>query len=314
MVTMAERPAQIGVFVAAIAIATVAGVFWVPSTDRDLEDRLPSETSGRGFTTSDTCQACHPDQYDSWHRSYHRTMTQVATPSTVLADFDAVLEDRGHRWRFERRGDELWVEMPDPVWFENPPWLMQALDESWPDSPPRIEARIVMTTGSHHMQNYWVRRPAGGDAALRPDDGTLVQVPWVWLIEEGRWIPNQDSFLAPPSSSLGGVAEWNASCSQCHSVGTEPRVLEASDGFDTRTVELGIACEACHGPAERHVERYRSPLRRYLRHLRTAGGDDSPDPTIVNPAKLAQRRSTEVCGQCHSFGEWTDQESYRRVG
>jgi hypothetical protein len=242
-------------------------------------------------------------------------MTQAASPATVLGTFDDVtLETRGFRWTLERRGDEFWVQMPDPLWFENPVWLMQALDPAWPATPPTIEARVVMTTGSHHMQNYWVRRPAGEGAALTPDDGSLIEVPWVWLIDEGRWVPNQDSFLTPPDSSLGGVARWNANCSQCHSVATEPGASPTYDEFDTRSVELGIACEACHGPAEAHVTHYSSPWRRYVQHWRRARNPELVDPTIVNPARLDSRRSVEVCAQCHSFGAWLDEEQYRRSG
>jgi len=38
-----------------------------------------------GYATSDRCEACHPSQYHSWHRGYHRTMTQYATPASVHA-------------------------------------------------------------------------------------------------------------------------------------------------------------------------------------------------------------------------------------
>ena len=303
------------VLVVCALLAVGAGLLWSPNVDEQLSDALPEPTMGEGFATSGTCQSCHPAQYDAWHRSYHRTMTQAATPSTVLGRFDdVVLEDRGYEWRLERRGDEFWVEMPDPLWFNEPVEFMQALDQDWPESPPRFEARVVMTTGSHHLQNYWIRRPEAAGGPLGPDSGALVQVPWVWLIPEGRWVPNQDSFLRPPSSSVQGATPWNGTCSQCHSVGTEPRVLEYLGRFETRTVELGIACEACHGPAAEHVRVYKSPVRRYLRYFRELRDPDAPDPTIVNPAKLDPRRSVETCAQCHSFGEWTDQGEYGITG
>jgi hypothetical protein len=308
------RPDAI-ISLACVTLAVATGILRRPHVDEDLETRLPARVTDRGFTTSGACQACHPAQYDSWHRSFHRTMTQVAAPSSVLGSFDGVvLESRGFQWRLERRADQFWVQMPDPVWFEQPAWLMRALDETWPEQPPLIDARVVMTTGSHHMQNYWVRRPDREGASLGPDDGSLIEVPWVWLIDEARWVPNLDSFLTPPSGSVGGVARWNANCSQCHSVGTEPGTSASYERFDTRTVELGIACEACHGPGERHAAHYRSPVQRYLRYFLTARGDDAADPTIVNPAKLDARRSAQVCGQCHSFGEWLDQAAYRQDG
>ena len=309
-----DRPYRI-IFIVCALITVGAGVLWSPDVDEDLKEDLPGQVTGRGFTTSTTCQACHPAQYDAWYRSYHRTMTQVATPSTVLGTFDDILlEDRGFRYRFERRSEEIWVEMPDPLWFQNPPWFMELFNDNWPDRPPRIEGRVVMTTGSHHMQHYWIRRPDGGEGSLRPDDEALVLVPWMWLIHEERWIPNEDSFLTPPSVSVPGAVRWNARCSQCHSVATEPRTSESYDRFDTRTVELGIACEACHGPAEQHVRFYQSPVRRYLQYFREFLGQDDPDPTITNPAKLDPRRSVDTCAQCHSFGEWRDQEGFRRSG
>ena len=163
-----DRPYRI-IFIVCAVITVGAGLLRRPDVDEDLTEHLPGQVTGRGFTTSVTCQACHPAQYDAWHRSYHRTMTQVATPSTVLGTFDdIVLEDRGFRYQFVRRDDEIWVDMPDPLWFENPPWFMELLDPNWPQTPPRIEARVVMATGSHHMQNYWIRRPDGGEGSPGP--------------------------------------------------------------------------------------------------------------------------------------------------
>jgi hypothetical protein len=303
------------VLVVCALLAAGGGLLWTSDVDEDLRQALPEQRMGEGFATSGTCMSCHPDQYDAWHRSYHRTMTQAVTPATVLGTFDdVVLEDRGYRWLLERRGDEFWVDMPDPLWFDQPAEFMQTLYADWPESPPRFAARVVMTTGSHHLQNYWIRRPEDAAGSLGADSGALVQVPWVWLIPEGRWIPNQDSFLRPASASVQGATVWNGTCSQCHSVGTEPRILANLGRFETRTVELGIACEACHGPAEEHVRFYRSPVRRYLQYFRQLRDPDARDPTIVNPEKLDSRRSVETCAQCHSFGEWTDQKAYGSEG
>src|SRR5688572_19889125 len=83
------------VLVVCALLAAAAGLLWSPDVDEELGEALPEQTMGEGFTTSGTCQSCHPAQYDAWHRSYHRTMTQAATPSTVLGTFDdVVLENR----------------------------------------------------------------------------------------------------------------------------------------------------------------------------------------------------------------------------
>src|SRR5687767_5047040 len=52
--------------------------------------KLPAENRPGGYVRSETCRSCHPDQYTSWHRSFHRTMTQHATPSTVRGNFTNV--------------------------------------------------------------------------------------------------------------------------------------------------------------------------------------------------------------------------------
>jgi predicted CXXCH cytochrome family protein len=71
--------------------------------------------------------------------------------------------------------------------------------------------------------------------------------------------------------------------------------LDAKTGqFSTHVGELGIACEACHGPGEEHILANRDPLRRYRLHWSGQG-----DPTIVQPEKLDHERSSQICGQCH---------------
>src|SRR5262249_32291084 len=80
----------------------------------------------------------------------------------------------------------------------------------------------------------------------------------------------------------------------------------AQQAADTRAVEFGIACEACHGSGDAHANANRSPLRRYTLHL-TRGAD----ATIVQPARLDPRRGAQVCGPCHSFWELADAQSER---
>ena len=96
-------------FLGILVVSLAAGLWAFARRDRVVpEARVtgrPIQLEGDGYVSSQTCQACHPSQYASWHRSYHRTMTQVATPETVVARFDGVLEQRGR---------EIWAQFPDP--------------------------------------------------------------------------------------------------------------------------------------------------------------------------------------------------------
>ncbi|MCC6509538.1 MAG: hypothetical protein IT423_10550, partial [Pirellulaceae bacterium] len=60
------------------------------ATARMFQAALPRQTQRDGFVSSAACQECHQDQFDTWHDSFHRTMTQVAHPSTVVAPFEGV--------------------------------------------------------------------------------------------------------------------------------------------------------------------------------------------------------------------------------
>src|SRR5258705_5821021 len=56
----------------------------------ELAAKTPGLGRPGGYTSSDTCRACHPDEYQSWHRSYHRTMTQLPSRETVRGNFQNV--------------------------------------------------------------------------------------------------------------------------------------------------------------------------------------------------------------------------------
>src|SRR6478672_8131652 len=69
----------------------------------------PIQVQLDGYRSSDGCRACHPSQYASWHASYHRTMTQLATPQSMATSFDNVVVEAapGGPMRLEQRGQEL---------------------------------------------------------------------------------------------------------------------------------------------------------------------------------------------------------------
>ncbi|MFK7896556.1 MAG: hypothetical protein AB8G23_12010 [Myxococcota bacterium] len=255
-----------------------------------LEAEIPAQRldspdpSSPAYVSSDRCQACHPGQFASWHRTYHRTMTQSAGPDVVLGRFEGqVLNARGRHSILERRGDEFWVEMADPDWERD--LLDSGRRPERIARPPRSWKRIVMTTGSHHMQTYWV---------ASEKDGRLFNVPWLWLVEDERWIPREDGFIRPPEGART-FDVWHGACIECHAVAGE-KTRGVGGEWSPEVAELGIACEGCHGPAEEHLQANADPLRRYQNRI-----SDAPDPTIVNPARLSAQSSSEVCGHCHGM-------------
>jgi predicted CXXCH cytochrome family protein len=226
----------------------------------------PLAATSDGYVSSDVCRSCHPAEYASWHRSYHRTMTQRASAEVVRGPDEDVAG-----FTIRRAGDEVWAE----------------------------GRRLALATGSHHYQAYWFE---GG----RP--GELQLLPFVYLFNEARWIPRRAAFLQPPDAPERAVS-WAGGCIACHATAGQPGHETKDSGFDTKVVELGIACEACHGPGGEHARSYRDPLRRY-----GAAGSPEAAEGIVNPARLDADRASMVCGQCHAFTYPKDEDEWWRRG
>lgn len=258
-----------------------------------------AEPSG-GYASSRECRACHAEQYASWYASYHRSMTQPAGRESVRGSFDDVALTHGKERVILSRADDTFamaVQALPPL--EQPAPRPQALA-----TLPQGTYPVTLVTGSHHMQVYWYETGQGR---------SLGQVPFVYLHEDARWVPRHMVFLRPPNLFRSGESgRWNSTCSHCHSTSPKPQL--ARDGeHDTRVAELGIACEACHGPGREHVTQMSSPLARYTRHLQQEQhAQDAPDKqgkhAIVNPSELSPARASAVCSQCHAM--WLPKREY----
>jgi len=243
------------------------------------EQHVPLQAPKPPYVSSKACRSCHAAQYESWYASYHRSMTQPATPQTVRGDFAGQTLTHGQeRVVLERQGDAFWLDVLAPDSSIAQDQLLGPL--------PQGRHPVKLVTGSHHMQVYWYESGRGR---------ALGQVPFAFLHEDARWVPRHMVFMRPPSlMRLAETGRWNASCLHCHSTGPEPHL--ALDGqHDTRVAELGVACEACHGPGGEHVRQMSSPVARYASHLTRSG-----QLQIVNPAKLSAERAAVVCSQCHA--------------
>jgi hypothetical protein len=282
-----------------LAAAVIAVVTWLyrparapgPGPGRAAAaSAAPPQQRFSGYVSSDACRECHRDQHASWHKSFHRTMTRYPAPDTVKAPFTGVgpLPIKGGHLELEQQGDRYFVSA-----VERPP------------AGPEVRRRhpVGLITGSHHMQLFWIPRGDGGN--------TQDLLPYAYVLEAKRWIPLKDTFLADPTLDWRFDA-WNRQCIQCHATAGQPRSrataaheTEQQAVMDSRVAEMGIACESCHGPGEAHVAAQRN---------RPDGAARGNDPTIVNPAHLAQRPQTDVCGQCHGMLAVLDRPVFLKDG
>ncbi len=268
------------VLMTAVLVVTLALALVAVRRGRSVAAELASARNLRSsqYVGSQQCKRCHAGHYASWQRTFHRTMTQEAGTRSVLGKFDgSTLDYMGVRARMHRGP------------------LGEFLIDWSAGGAQRWQAQVVRTVGSHRYQQYL------GKSADR-----YFRLPIAWDVEQRRFIHMNGAFLTPdPVLPAAGssveradydrhVTRWNDNCVFCHNVHPNPGWDERRGQFTTQVAELGIACEACHGPGSQHVARNADPWRRYALHLTHV-----PDTSIRNPARLGARRSAEVCGRCH---------------
>lgn len=256
-----------------IGVTIVAFVCWHDSA-RGVSPpprNRPITAAENDYVTSSSCRACHPGNYASWHTSFHRTMTQVATAATLIPDARNVeLSFAGRQYKLERKGDDVFVSD-------------RSLGEA-DYGPPR---QVVLLTGSHTLQILWNETGQGR---------TLEQFPFAYIVAEKMWAPVTQTFLMPPETKEAySIGSWNGACMDCHVTQGVSKFVEGNR-WDTTVAEFGIACEACHSEGREHIAANRNPFRRWKLHL-----TKSPDATIANASRMKGPESALACGQCHSI-------------
>lgn len=125
-----------------LACAVVALVAWAVGIDRravavDLaRDR---DRHGAAYAGSAACVRCHAEHSASWHRTFHRTMTQKkATDASVVGDF----ANASYRY-----GGVTAHMSRDPAGR----FVMGFARD---DGTPEVKAVVVRTVGSRRYQQY----------------------------------------------------------------------------------------------------------------------------------------------------------------
>jgi hypothetical protein len=118
---------------------------------------------------------------------------------------------------------------------------------------------VAYTLGSQWKQQY-----------LKKEGDDLIVLPAQYNVFTGEWKPYYPDEPAKRA--------WFNECAGCHATGVDP---------EKKTfVEMGIACEACHGPGSNHVE--------------AIPGFEIP--TIIQASRLTPALAAQICGSCHTGG------------
>ena len=206
---------------------------------------------GATYVGARKCRECHQGNYDGWKSTLHPYKFQKATPDIVVGDFinDNKMEINGKTTNLSRKNDDFFFTTTGPDGKEH-------------------TYRVDYVIGGFWKQLYVTELP----------NGELHILPFMWIVKTQTWKSN--------AHWKKGTIYQNA-CSGCHNTGTQINYDQAANTYKTTWADLGVACEACHGPGSVHVN----------------ADDTDKAATIINPAKIPDpRRAVMVCGSCHTRG------------
>ena len=112
-----------------------------------------------------------------------------------------------------------------------------------------------------------------------------------WYVEQGlSYYARTKSLALTPGHANGKGVRYRTfdpgaailRCFQCHSTGT----LSLGTRESIQPAELGVRCEACHGPGAAHIK---------AAHMKSGGSRSA----ITSPGRLSAAELNVFCGGCH---------------
>lgn len=185
------------------------------------------------YVGSSSCRSCHVDAVKDWQGSHHALAWTSPSAETISGAFDGrVFTHQGNTTRFLQENGQYVFETEDV-------------------KGGKRRLAVVGVAGVEPLQQYIVETAPG----------RMQSFDVVWDVKLERWFhlyPDQD--LSPENGLhwSGPYKNWNARCAECHATGFEKRFDPKRKQYQSRQAEIGVGCEACHGPAQAHIEWARS--------------------------------------------------------
>jgi len=180
------------------------------------------------------CAECHSKEVKEWTGSDHDLAMMVADEKSVKGDFNnAKFNYNGIITTFFKEGDKFMVNTDS-------------------EDGSLKEYEISYTFGIYPLQQYMIKFPKG--------NVQVMDIAWDSRTKkEGgqRWfhIHVDDNVTAGDVLHwTGGNFNWNYMCADCHSTNLKKNYDVETKSYHTAWDVMNVSCEACHGPASKHIE------------------------------------------------------------
>ncbi len=235
--------------------------------------------SGSGYVGSPACERCHEAEYGSWHKTLHVQMTKPIGQATVVGDFGV----QGAPVHFAAYGRAYTMEARDGHYFIS-------LSEN---GRPAQKFEVNYTLGARRFQGYLTKLP----------DGRIYVLPAFWHNATKRWVDWKEITPIPddPSHELRQI--WNVTCVNCHATNLVKHYDIPTNTYATTWTEMGIGCEACHGPGRGHIalmdQWAKDPASKPQYDSSAKNHGLSALLKIFSPRSATTRQVFDACGYCH---------------
>jgi predicted CXXCH cytochrome family protein len=180
------------------------------------------------YVGTQACAGCHLEAMEAWQTSHHAKAWTESKPENVLGDFnDATFTHNGITSRFFRDGEAYMIETDGPT-----------------GRLTRYPVHSVV--GIEPLQQY----------VLETEKGRLQSFDVVWDRQDARWYhlyPDQELYAGDGLHWTGPYKNWNARCAECHATDFDKNYSPVNRSYASTQSEIGVGCEACHGPGEAHL-------------------------------------------------------------
>jgi predicted CXXCH cytochrome family protein len=235
---------------------------------------LPAQANN-DYLGSQSCAKCHDVEHTQWKNSLHVKMTKPVAEATIVGDFR-----EGTKFADHDRSYTFGMKDGKPV-----------ISISFGDRSPETFV-VDYTLGAKRYQGYLSTLP----------EGRIYVLPVFWHVASKRWVDWKE--ITPIPDGAHGIRQiWNQNCFNCHGTNIVQGYDLNEKKYQSTWTEMGIGCEACHGPGREHAalmeEWEKNPASKPKYDSSSKNRGLSGTLKIFSTRSSEPRRIYDTCSYCH---------------
>ena len=247
-----------------------------PPTNRPIWSLRPqAQAAVDDYAGSASCERCHTKEHADWKDSLHIKMTKPVAEATILGDFSegTTFADHDRAYTFGTKDGKPFVTV------------------KFGQAPPETFS-VDFTLGAKRYQGYLSMLP----------EGRMFVLPIFWHVEHKRWMDWKE--ITPIPDGAHDIRQiWNVNCFNCHATNIAQGYDVAAKRYNSSWTEMGIGCEACHGPGREHnalMEAWeKNPALKPAYDTSDKNRQLSDTLKILSTRSSDPKRVFDTCAYCH---------------